>query len=162
MLLFRVFYSFNTADTAPDAQSLYDAEFEDRNGIPDLEPSLYEVHQGAVVQTFAEHAAAAPMDPPRKKSGIDVRSTEERYYPEETGAVFHHIRTAHRVLRFSDAAALRAFVGRLHELKESGVAKCVRVEKKDIREYVKLHANDGEWSLFLASASEEWRKYAGV
>ncbi|WP_437958407.1 hypothetical protein WME76_01280 [Sorangium sp. So ce119] len=162
MLLFRVFYRFNTADTAPDAQSLYDAEFEDKHGRPDLEPSLYEVHHEAVAQTLAEHAAAAPISPPGRKAGIDVRSTGEQYYTDETSAPFHHIRTAHRVLRFSDAAALRAFVGRLYELKESGAAECVRVAGQDIRDYVRLHAKDDEWSLFLASASKDWRKYAGV
>lgn len=163
-MIFRVFYKFLTADTAPDADSLYEAEFVDNDGNPDKQPSVYMITEVAVPQTHAEHAANAKTDPPRQKAGINVEPTGEPTFPESNGAQFKHLATSHRILRFQTDEELKRFVYSLFELKQSGQAQCIKHPKATIQGYVKdrVERKDCEWIAFLDTASSEWRKYAGI
>src|SRR5262245_31250971 len=140
-MLFRLFYKFRTAETAPDEASLYDAEFVDDNNEP-VELSVYEIDSGAIVQTFAEHAANAGADPPRNRCGIDVRPTNCRYQKDETTAIFAHIRQAHRVICLASEQALRAFVADLFKMMKAN-RSCISVATKvEIRDYVRGRRHD--------------------
>ena len=163
-MFFRLFYKFATADTAPDAQSLYDAEFVNKDGTPDRQPSVYEIDEPSVPQTHAEHAANAKISPPRKGAGIDISPTKQPGFPQANGSSFRHLASAHKILNFTTEDDLKRFVNLLFDLKVSGQARCFKNDKATIRNYVKICVanKDPEWLGFLETASVEWKKYAGV
>ena len=61
--------AWETADPA----EIREVEFKDKDGRYDLRPSVYEIDRQQAVRAFAEHAAAAPIDPPGTALGIDLR-----------------------------------------------------------------------------------------
>ncbi len=141
-----------------DATHIREVEFKDKDGEYDLRPSVYEVDRGEVVRTFAEHAAAAPIDPPGSALGIDLRDLRFPLEPELGNDKFAFTRDRHREMALSSRAELDELIA--HACKDLAVRK-VEITKTSVYEYVseRLEALDKEWLDVLGSVGAKgWLK----
>jgi hypothetical protein len=91
-------------------EELQRREFKDRDGGPDLRPSVYDVEarHEVVVRAYAEHATA--FDPPATALGIDVTNPPRETIPTPSTADFAFTRERHRVIKLNDLAELHALI----------------------------------------------------
>jgi hypothetical protein len=125
-------------------------EFKDRDGGPDLRPSVYELDAGheAVVRAYAEHATA--FDPPGTALGIDVTDPPRETIPTPSTADFAFTRERHREIKLNDLAELHALIrdvlANLDERRRP-------VTKREAVAYARLQLERGdeEWQRAVAS-----------
>ncbi len=142
----------------PDAATIREVEFKDKNGQYDLRPSTYAVSEEQIVQAFAEHAAAAPIDPPGSALGIDLSGVRFKVEAELGSNKFSFTRDRHREVVLSSTAELdeiielacREFKRRRRDITKASVYKYVSD---------RLAANDKEWTDLLESPDAKgWLK----
>lgn len=148
-----------TAWESPSAEYVRDIEFRDREGNPDLRPSMYLVEPGDIIRCYAEHAAAIPVDPPRSALVVFSEAcADERVHEEPGSEKFAFIRGRHREVHVVDEAALTAFVAcLLVGLK----VEHAEVAARDVVAYgqARVLARDGEWlAVVTAPDSKAWMK----
>lgn len=141
-----------------NAAQIREVEFRDKDGEYDLRPSVYEIDEEDLVRAFAEHAAAAPIDPPGSALSIDFLGVLCRIEPHPGNDRFAFTRDKHRELALSTPAELDAAI-------EFVCAElCSRkreTSKSSVYQYVsaRLEANDGEWrDLAESVAAKDWLK----
>jgi hypothetical protein len=156
-LLLRVARRRVAWETAHDLDNLIQTEFRTRDGTTDLSISVYEIDEGEIAQTFAEHSAGAGLDPPRGGLGFNVASERSGTpSPGETGFAFTISR--HRELKFENANDLRQF---LKDVVVPDLTNRKReVAKTDLRAFIRDRraANDVEWLPFLKT-HPKWVKF---
>jgi hypothetical protein len=91
---------------ATDAREIREVEFKTKDGQYDLRPSVYEIEEEELVQAFAEHAAAAPIDPPGSALGIDFFGVRSKVESALGNDKFSFIRAQHREIALSSASEL--------------------------------------------------------
>jgi hypothetical protein len=142
----------------PDPAKIREVEFKDKNGQYDLRPSMYDVAEEQIVQAFAEHAAAAPIDPPGSALGIDFSGVRFKVEAELGSDKFSFTRDRHREVVLSSTSELdevielacREFEKRRRDIAKASVFKYVSE---------RLAANDKEWTDLLESPDAKgWLK----
>lgn len=141
-----------------DAAQIRDIEFKNKNGDYDLRPSVYEVNQNEVVRAFAEHAAAAPIDPPGAALGIDLSQSGFSLKSEPGNPKFCFTKEKHRELVLSTVADLDEVI--------AWVCKDINrrrteITKMSVYQYIseRLDALDKEWCDLLKSPdAKDWLK----
>lgn len=141
-----------------DAAQIREVEFKDKDGRYDLRPSVYEVEQDQVVRAFAEHAAAAPIDPPGSALGVDLRGVRFKLEAEPGNDKFAFTRDQHREIALSSPADLDEVI----ELacRELAIRRA-DITKASVYKYVseRLEAQDKEWLDLLESPdAKDWLK----
>jgi hypothetical protein len=141
-----------------DATNIRDVEFKNRDGDYDLRPSVYEVEEGQLVQAFAEHAGAAPIEPPRSTLSINLRGS--RFALERTPGKdrFAFTRQQHREISLSTMEELDELI---HFACQDLVARSSEISKASVCKYVseQLATQDKEWIDLLDSPdAKEWLK----
>ncbi len=91
---------------AADAAEIREIEFKDKDGKYDFRPSVYEVAEEQLVRAFAEHAAAAPIDPPGSALGIDLSGVRFKVEPQFGSDTFSFTRNRHREIVLSSRSDL--------------------------------------------------------
>ena len=139
-----------------DATQIREVEFRDKNGEYDLRPSVYDIDQVDLVRAFAEHAAAAPIDPPGSALSIDFLGVESPLSQQPGNDKFAFTRDRHRELTLSTRAELDAAI----EFVCSNLSERTRdTSKASVYAYVseRLEANDSEWvDLADSIAAKDW------
>lgn len=162
-MLLRVFrYRESLAET--DALSLYEAELELPGGEPDLQLSVYDAPLDSAEQVVLEHFAHAKLDPPRHGTVVNVAAARSESVPERTDSPFSFTREAHRYIPFQDRNDQLSFAADVVGILGAPNAPNLRsrsFEKSRLRAWLaaRVAHGDGEWSSFLASASDKWKKY---
>lgn len=146
---------------AADASVIREVEFKNRDGQYDLRPSVYEVGEEHLVQAFAEHAAAAPIDPPGSALGIDLTGAPFELKPEPGSDKFSFTRDRHREFALSSASELDLVI--VHACRDL-TSRRREIPRASVYKYVseRLEADDEEWtSLLDSTAAKDWlRKLA--
>lgn len=141
-----------------DPVQIREVEFKDRDGRYDLRPSVYEVETDHVVRAFAEHAAAAPIDPPGSALGVDLRGVRFKLEAEPGNDKFTFTREQHREIALSSLAELDEVIElACRELK----TRRTDITKESVYKYVgeRLDAQDKEWLDLLESPNaKDWLK----
>lgn len=141
-----------------DAAHIRDVEFKDKDGRYDLRPSVYKVEQHQVVQAFAEHAAAAPIDPPGSALGVDFRGVRFKLEPEPGNDKFAFTRDQHLEIALSSKAELDEVIEfACREL----TTRRTEIAKASVYKYVseRLEAQDKEWlDLVESPDAKDWLK----
>jgi hypothetical protein len=95
----------------PTAAGVREIEFTNRKtGVVDLRPSVYAVDEGEVLRAYAEHAAAAPIDPEAAPLGIDLGVMKLLIEASDGSVKFQLTRTRHAEIIVEDVAALDALI----------------------------------------------------
>lgn len=141
--------SFKESIAEKDANSLYEAEFADRKGNPDLEVSVYAATAEDVSDVVLQHFAYAPFDPPGLTHTVDLRPVYPNPRHDPTDAPFALIRNAHHVLDFADEAAVRAFAQAVLDGVASKACQVFSREKNKLRARLAALREDPEWQAFL-------------
>lgn len=141
-----------------NARQIREVEFRDKNGEYDLRPSVYEIEDADLVRAFAEHAAAAPIDPPGSALSIDFLGVRSRLDQQPGNDKFAFTRDRHRELALSTPAELDAAI----ELVCTDLSARKRAtSRSSVYQYVsgRLDANDSEWIDVAESiAAKDWLK----
>ena len=84
--------------------------------------------------------------------------------PQDNNSLFSHLRAVHKIMKFESSDELFAFVQSLFLAKSANPNSYIKLERAQIQEYVQTRVanRDPEWLLFLSSASDNWKKYAGM
>ncbi|TKC97113.1 hypothetical protein [Polyangium fumosum] len=140
-------------------EELQRIEFRNRDGSPDLRPSVYEldVSHPALVQAYAEHAAAAEIDPPTTALAIDASNPARTSVPTPGSAKFSFIMEAHREVLLKDVDDLHAFI---LELSQDPSERRSTIRKAEILAYARarLEAGDPEWDAVSTSPKlKKWK-----
>ena len=129
-------------------QDIIDAEFSNRDGTPDLSPSLYAISAAELVQVVTEHYAGNGADTVKNESGghLDVSSIITGLVQSTPGNEwFSRANQAHRELSLADISALKMLVSKL--------SACARhpFSRNDAKAYIRqrVENDDAEWSDFL-------------
>lgn len=141
---FREAYSSN-------AESLYEAEFVDKERQPDREVSVYAVEPGKTIQLCAEHAANAGLDPPKNIRCIDLAPTNPAAEPAPDDDIrFSFLKAAHHVLRFDGRADLVDFLSRVVEKARSAESAMITHKQRELVAYYdrRIREGDPEWLAF--------------
>jgi hypothetical protein len=141
-----------------NASEIREVEFKTKDGQYDLRPSVYEVSEEQLVQAFAEHAAATPIDPPGSALGIDFAAVRFKVEPELGSDKFPFTRFRHREVVLSSASELDEVIAlACREL----ASRRRDIPKAAVYAYVgeRLAANDREWTDLVESpAARDWLK----
>lgn len=141
-----------------DAAQIREVEFKDKDGKYDLRPSVYAIGKEQVVRTFAEHAAAAPIDPPGSALAIDFRGVRFKLDEEPGNIQFTFTRERHRDIALSTQTELDELI----ELACKDLAtRKFEIAKASVYEYVyeRLELEDKEWlDLLESGAAKDWLK----
>lgn len=139
----------------PDITEIRNVEFRTRDGEYDLRPSVYEVEEEQVVQTFAEHAAAAPIEPPGSALGIDFSGVRFKLEVQPGNDKFAFTCACHREFVLATIAdldeiitfACRDLTKRRREIAKDSVTNYVTA---------RLEADDEEWTELLDPPTSKW------
>ena len=141
-----------------DLGQIRDVEFKDKDGDYDLRPSVYEIDEKQIVQAFAEHAATAPIDPPRSALGIDFSGVQFPLLRKPGGKRFALIREQHREVELDSQSDLEDMIATVcRDLS----ARRRDVPKSAVYKYVggQLEAADHEWIDIAESVdAKDWLK----
>lgn len=141
----------------PTAAGVREIEFTNRGtGVVDLRPSVYSLEEAEVLRAYAEHAAAAPIEPESVPLGIELGGMNLKVEPSAGNDKFELTRMRHAEVIVADVAALDALID---VVRSELPARSRALKKADVRKYVqeKLAAGDEEWSRLAAeSTSKEW------
>ena len=138
------------------AADIQRAEFTYRDGEPQFEVSVYDVAAAEIVQTYAEHAAAIPLNL-SYSLGIDCAGHEFRTRTNDGQPCFVHIKTRHREILVLDISGLQRLVAHLRDAVLRG--QCHDVPKSDVSTYARgrVAMADPEWAVILAlPATKGW------
>jgi len=117
-------------------------EFTNRDGVPDLRPSVFEIEFKDLIQAYAEYATL--RNPPETSFGLNVAgvSRDLDRSPGKTG--FRFTTDAHREVALRDERDLLAFI---REIRRDFAERKHDVNKKQIVEYARgrLAHSDAEW-----------------
>lgn len=141
-----------------DAAQIRDVEFRDKDGGYDLRPSVYEIDQHDMVRAFAEHAAAAPIDPPGRALAINLHGSRFALAKEPGNDTFAFTRDRHRELVLSTQGELDEVIKMACQ---DLAARQTEITKESVHYYVsgRLAAEDREWCELLASTdAKDWLK----
>jgi len=143
----------------PTAAGVREIEFTNRKtGVVDLRPSVYAVDEGEVLRAYAEHAAAAPIDPEAAPLGIDLGGMKLRVEASDGSIKFQLTRTRHAEIVVEDVAALDALI----DIARTELpARSRNLKKADVRKFVqeKLAAGNEEWSRLAEEPTcKDWVK----
>jgi hypothetical protein len=141
-----------------DPIQIRDVEFRDKNGEYDLRPSAYEVEEEDIVRTFAEHAAAAPIDPPGSALSIDFEGINVKIEHRPGNDQFAFTRDRHREIVLSTRVDLEAAI---QVVCANLTMRKKETSKASVYEYVsgRLEANDNEWlDLAESTSAKDWLK----
>jgi hypothetical protein len=155
----RLAFRYRQSLRETDPKSLYDAEFTDADGDPDLQLSVYVAALLRLEQLTLEHYAAAGNDPPRRGLGVDVSAICPEPVKDPTDAAFALVRETHHYLAFADAASLLEFAAALLEEVQKNPRRERLVAKAVLRRWLHDHQGESEWRAFLTAANEKWRKF---
>ena len=148
----------HTSWETPDVVEIRKIEFRKRNGDPDLRPSAYDVDASELARTYAEHAAAARIDPLRVTSGIDFAGTGVVAVGTPGNEWFNFTRERHRELPVPNIGALEHMI----ELAlQDHIPGRYQIAKAEVRAYAqsRLNQNDAEWLHCANSAhARSWLK----
>ena len=114
-----------------------------------------------VEQVQCEHSAsAADKDPPRGAMVVEVDLKGREVSSDPPNSPFAYIRRTHCLINTSTMVEVRAFSDELFAALRGGMAPHLR-DKATLRAYVagKLAVSDPEWTTFLATASDKWKKF---
>jgi len=121
--------------------------------------SVYEIEDNQVVQAFAEHAAAAGLDPPSGRLNVDMSN-----YPPEVhlarvageSDAFAFVKQQHRELLFPGEADLTAFA---EVVKREIGTRGRSVSTDELRAYIvaRYAASDPEWTA-ICDANSNWKR----
>lgn len=166
-VLLRALKRKSSLEVTPD--QLVKTEFRDFKGNPDLNLSVYEhsttLSQDIIIQTHAEHAAAAHLDPPRGGWSVDLRPFYNGIAKNTPIAqpYFSFINSTHRELTFANPDELMKLAS---ELLQQYSEPQNKVNKAELKNYVgdKLAKNDPEWERFFKESpkGEIWKKFASA
>lgn len=133
-----------------DPIAIYQAEFEDKNGEPDLSPSVYEVQVSDVVRIATEHCAGSNLRDVPSRQHVDLQkfySGTPRRVPSNN-QWFHFAREAHCELPFNSRDELILMLGQVCE------RGCVRypVTRENVKEFLgrQREEKDPEWLRFFS------------
>jgi hypothetical protein len=125
----------------------------------DLQPSTYQVdHMAEVPRVKAEHAAAAPLDPPTRGSGaFDMQDLVRDVRVEPGKALFAFLAAAHRNAHFESETQLREAVSKVVAERNE---RMVVTPKVQLAAYARgrVKAADPEWAHALDQMHESRRK----
>jgi len=143
-----------------NATQIREVEFRDKNGDYeyDLRPSVYEIEAEEIVRAFAEHAAAASIDPPGSALSIDFQGVSFKIEREPGNDRFAFTRDRHRELALLTRAELDAAIEFVCRDLSS---RRKETSKSSVYQYVsaRLEANDHEWlDLAESVAAKDWLK----
>jgi hypothetical protein len=140
-----------------DPEQIRESEFKDRNGEGyDLRPSVYDIAPSEVVRTFAEHAAAAPIDPPGSALAIDLHGVPFAIGSEPGKPTFAFTCAQHRELVLASKEDVDQVIA---SALANGANGRIPVPKADVYAYARgrLSANDEEWRTVVESTdAKEW------
>jgi hypothetical protein len=150
-----------------DAVGLYDAEFCNRLGEPELELSVYSVPTEQWLSAFMCHRASSGADFPRFARAVDVSMIRNDSALEHVpNCKFSALSAAHRVLKFTDEVQLRGFVQELVDAVASRRARVFEESKDNLKRWLRERRKigDAEWQNFLSAKSDDdtWAKHARV
>lgn len=136
----------------PDAASIRDVEFKTREGEVDLRPSVYDIDDSDLTKAFAEHAAAAPIDPPGSALGVDLAGLEMTLDPTAGNDRFAFTRAHHREIKLESVEQLDTLIDLARVEREK---RSRPVLKANVYKYVTecLQAGDPERSDLAGSAA---------
>jgi len=141
-----------------DAAHIREVEFKNKDGQYDLRPSVYEIEKNQVVQAFAEHAAAAPIDPPGSALGVEFGGSRFTLLSTHGNEKFELTGNQHREVALNSKAELDEVI----ELVCSELTtRQTEITKASVYAYVsgRLDAKDSEWLDLLDSAdAKDWLK----
>lgn len=160
-ILLRCFKRKSSTESGPhalDAESLYELEFVDMNGRPDVETSVYDIEPHEWCCVFLQRLAAVGNDPPPRAGGVDVRPVRADAEPEAEDWCFRLLREHHCIIRFAPEE-VRPFVVELHRRMHDGTCAVFRHDRTQLRNWLHANMEDPEWAAFLANAKDTWRKY---
>lgn len=160
-LLLRVSRRKTAWEPETGAEETYRVEFTDRDGTPDLSPSVYEIEdqQEDIVRAYAEHYAGLGLDPPRGATNVDFGG-EHDVAQTPGDSDFEFTRDAHREVRFKTEEALKKFV----ELVCSEIETRKRpTTKAEVKNYVKsrLDEDDAAWCSHCENFPKWGKKASG-
>lgn len=132
-------------------------EFKHRDGGPDLHPSVYLIEQNhaVAVRAYAEHVAAAPIDPPKMTIALDT--TDVSQVPKTTpgSAKFSFIRERHRELCFDTVEKLKAL---LHHIVSAFDSRHEEITRAEVIQYAQGRIKSGDEEWYALIRSEDGRK----
>jgi hypothetical protein len=132
---------------------LQEKEFKNKDGKgPDLTISVYEVGSHEVtVRAYAEHAAAAPIDPPPTTTAMNAAGLCATLRRSAGSDKFEFIRDNHHEIILADINELHALIAEI--LKEYAHRQDA-VRRKEVTGYAssRLRESDPEWLAMLADA----------
>lgn len=140
-------------------------EFRNRDGGPDLRLSVYETEPDhpTSVRAYAEHAAGAPIDPPKATIAVDTSGLWSALEKTPGNPKFSFIKDRHRELVLNDENNLKQLI---KDLLLAISSRREALTKNEVVAYARsrIVANDTEW-LAVAHSTEgqekEWiRKLA--
>jgi len=147
-----------TSWESADAVAIRKVEFMTADGAPDLRPSAYDVEPLEVVQIYAEHATAAPIDPPKSTTGVDLAGLAQNVTVVPGKPQFAFLRAQHREVQLSGLAELDALV---EQARQALPSRTVDVGRAEVYEYVRsrLAVEDIEWRAAAgAPTAQKWLK----
>lgn len=127
-------------------------EFKHKNGGPDLYPSVYLIEEdhAYMVRAYAEHVAAAPIDPPKMTIAVDTSDLSAATRETPGNAKFSFIQSRHRELCFANVEMLLLLVEQVLAAFES---RHEGITKAEVVEYARGRAacGDQEWVAVIHS-----------
>lgn len=139
-------------------EELQRLEFRNRDGSPDLKPSVYLVsdEEQVLTQVYAEHCATPPIGLDTRASCIDTQGCADRLLDTDGSARFTFARDAHREYDIEDPVSLLGFVGRLRE--RVRMRQVRTITKAQVLTYARARvaAGDPEWVAVAQLGEKDW------
>jgi hypothetical protein len=145
-----------------DAAEIRKVEFTNKNGELDLRPSVYDVDASEVIRTFAEHAAAAPIDPPGSALGVDMSGIRLELNNEPGNKRFAFTRERHREIVVETEAAIEQLIS---SVLATLASRLHSIPKAEVYAYVasRFQVADDEWvELSESTAAKEWLRTLAI
>lgn len=139
-------------------EELQRLEFRNRDGTPDLKPSVYLVsdEEQVLTQIYAEHCATPPIGLDTRASCIDTQGCAARLLDTDGSPRFAFARDAHREYDIDDLASLIGFVGRLRERVKERQVRLVTKERTVAYARGRVTAGDPEWVAVAQLGERDW------
>jgi hypothetical protein len=151
-----------TSWTLPPAD-IRNIEFKDRQGNPDLRPSVYEIiaPDNEVTRACTEHYAAIPLKVESRV--LSIFTGEQRsVVPSDGNSKFSFIQTRHREVDLADESALMSFIDSLSQQLKNSATK--EVAPQDMIAYAKhrVELRDPEWISVISDPRSHDRKWLKI
>ncbi len=117
-------------------------EFANRDGLPDLRPSVFEIELKDLIQAYAEYATL--RNPLETSFGLNIAGVSRHLDRSPGTTQFKFTTDAHREVALRDEGDLVSFI---HEIRTDFLDRKHDVDKKQIVEYARnrLAHSDAEW-----------------